>query len=114
MATTTIYPFGRSASIGGTGYILVTTLPTASASTMGNIYLVPQSGNQNIKDMYVTVVSGGSYVWTQMGSTTVNLDGYATEAWVEARDVDLTEAQYEALVNAGTVDPNKRYFVDEQ
>ena len=114
MATTTIYPYGQSAAIGGTGYILVNTLPTASSSTTGNIYLVPNENNSSIKDMYVTVVSGGSYVWTKIGTTSVDLTGYATESWVEARDVDLTVAQYEALVNAGTVDPDKRYFVDEE
>lgn len=139
MATTTIYPFGQSATIGGTSYIVawdggstpvvgnipsgvvVTynsqsytgTLP-ASSSTVGPIYLVAQSENPNIKDMYITALSGGNYVWTKVGSTNVSLDGYATEAWVEARDVDLTVAQYEALVNSGTVDQNKRYFVDEE
>jgi len=80
---------------------------------MGPIYLVPQSGGDG-KDMYVTVVSGGSYVWTKIGSTQISLDGYATESWVEARDVDLTVAEYEALVNANQVDPDKRYFVDEE
>jgi PPE-repeat protein len=139
MATKTIYPFGQSAEIGGTSYVIawdgtatpvvgdipagvsVTyggqtytgTLP-ASSSTMGSIYLVAQSANPDVKDMYIVAVSGGNYAWTKIGSSSVDLSGYATEAWVEARDVDLTVAQYEALVNSGTVDPNKRYFVDEE
>lgn len=137
--TTTIYPFGRSAVIGGTSYIMawdglsapvaahipdgvsVTyggetytgTMP-ASASTMGSIYLVASSSNPDVKEMYMTVVSGGNYVWTKMGSSSVDLTGYATEAWVEARDVDLTVTEYEALREGGQVDPNKRYFVDEE
>lgn len=139
MATTTIYPFGQSAVIGGTSYIVAwdgTTTPVvgnipagvnvayggqtyagtlvAGSSTMGNIYLVANSANPDVKDMYITALSGGNYVWTKMGSSDIDLSGYATEAWVEARDVDLTVAQYEALVNAGLVDPNKRYFVDEE
>lgn len=89
------------------------TMP-ASASTMGSIYLVANSSNPDVKDMYMTVVSGGSYVWTKMGSSSIDLSGYATEAWVEARDVDLSVAAYEALVSSGQVDPNKRYFVDEE
>lgn len=104
-------PAGIAVTYGGQTYI--GTLP-ASASTTGNTYLVAQSANPNIKDMYITAVSEGNYVWTKIGSTQVDLSGYATENWVEARDVDLTVAQYEALVNAGQVDPNKRYFVDEE
>ena len=112
MATTTIYPFGQGGeAAGGANFILVDSLPTAGASTTGGIYLVPNGG---VKDMYITVVSNGTYAWSKIGSTTVDLDGYATETWVEARDVDLTVQEYEALVNSGTVDPNKRYFVDEE
>lgn len=137
--TTTIYPFGQSSPVGGASYIVswdgasvpdVTQIPAgvvvtyngtnytgtmaASASTKGNTFLVAESANPNIKDMYITAVSGGNYVWTKIGSTEVDLQGYATENWVEARDVDLTVSQYEALVNAGQVDPDKRYFVDEE
>lgn len=137
--TTTIYPFGQSSPIGGTSYIVswdgtstpvIADIPagvsvtynsttytgtlTASASTMGNMYLVAQSANPSIKDIYITATSGGNYVWTKIGSSAVDLTGYATESWVEARDVDLTVAQWEALVEAGTVDPDKRYFVDEE
>lgn len=137
MATRTIYPFGPNGSSAGGGAYIVTwdgasvpvvaNIPAgvtvtynsttytgtmaAGASTLGNIYLVPNGTSQ---DMYITATSGGSYVWVKTGSTAISLDGYATEAWVEARDVDLTVAQYEALVNSGTVDPNKRYFVDEE
>ena len=64
--------------------------------------------------MYITVVEGGNYVWSKIGTTQVDLTGYATESWVEARDVDLTVEQYEALVDGGRVDPEKRYFVDEE
>lgn len=140
MATTrTIYPFGQSSPIGGTGYIVAWdgtsapvvadipagvsvsynsttytgTLP-ASSSTMGNMYLVAESANPNIKDIYITAVSGGAYVWSKIGTTSVDLTGYATEAWVEARDVDLTVQEWENIVNSGHVDPDKRYYVDEE
>lgn len=124
MATKTLYPYGQSAPIGGNGYILVpapsssalppNSLPSPDASTKGPIYLVPQYGNTDTKDMYVTVIENGNYVWTKIGTTNVDLTGYATEDWVEARDVDLTVEQYAALVAAGQVDPDKRYFVDEE
>ena len=139
MATKTIYPFGQSSSIGGTGYIVswdgastpvIANIPagvsvtynsttytgtlTPGASTMGSYYLVAQSANPNIKDIYITAVSGGNYVWSKIGSTEVDLTGYATEDWVEARDVDLTVQEWETLVNSGQVDPDKRYLVDEE
>ena len=68
MAITIKYPFGQSASIGGAELILVTTLPTASSSTMGDIYLVPRTGS-DVKDMYITVSSNGAYTWTTIGTT---------------------------------------------
>ena len=138
MATTTIYPFGESARIGGSSYVVawdgtsapdVTQIPagvvvtyngtsytgtlTAGTATKGPIYLVAESANPDEKDMYITAVSGGNFVWTKIGSTAVDLTGYATEDWVKARDVDLTIPEYEALVQAGQVDPEKKYFVDE-
>lgn len=140
MATTVIYPFGRSNPIGGLAYIVawdgqsvptVANIPAgvsvtynsttytgtlaASSATEKGSYLVAQSANPTVKDIYATVVdSGGNYSWLKVGTTAFDLTGYATEAWVEARDVDLSVAEYEALKNAGTVDSNKRYFVDEE
>ena len=47
---------------------VVQTLPTASADTMGKIYLVPitGSGNNNFAE-YVTVKDGSSYSWEKLG-----------------------------------------------
>lgn len=59
-------------------YIVVDELPTASASTMGKIYLVPSSSSasQNIKDEYITILSNSEYVWEQIGSTAIDLSNY--------------------------------------
>jgi hypothetical protein len=48
--------------------VVVTTLPTASASTMGHLYLVAISGSadNNFKE-YVTVESQGAYSWEKLG-----------------------------------------------
>lgn len=51
----------------------------ASASTAGNIYLVKNSSNY---DMYVSTASGSSYSWVGIGSTALDLSGYATTAQV--------------------------------
>ncbi len=57
-------------------------LPTASASTMYKIYLIPStsSANDNIKDEFITIDKGSDasprYVWEQIGSTSVDLSAY--------------------------------------
>lgn len=72
-------------------YVVVSVLPTASASTMHKIYLVPseEPKTANIKDEYITIDNGESapvrYTWEQIGSTAIDLTGYATEIWVEAK-----------------------------
>ena len=67
-------------------YVLVATLPTASASTVGRIYLVPSADpdTQNVKDEFITIQNDGAYQWEQIGSTAVDLEGYVTTAEMNA------------------------------
>ena len=67
-------------------YVLVATLPTASASTVGKIYLVPSADpdTQNVKDEFITIQNDGAYQWEQIGSTAVDLEGYVTAAEMNA------------------------------
>ena len=64
--------------------VVVNELPTASAETMGSIYLVPAdtTSAQNIKDEYITIRTGSSpdyvYSWEQIGSTEIDLSNYVT------------------------------------
>lgn len=62
-------------------YEVASSLPTASASTMYKIYLIPNSGSgQNVKDEYITVRSGSdpnyTYAWEMLGTTATDLSGY--------------------------------------
>lgn len=61
-------------------YVVVATLPIASADTMFKIYLIPSTGSQpsNIKDEYITLENNGSYSWEKIGSTSVDLSNYST------------------------------------
>ena len=70
------------AGISGVSFVVANSLPTASASTMGKIYLIPSADpqTQNVKDEFITLESGGSYSWEQIGSTAIDLDGYVTDA----------------------------------
>lgn len=63
--------------INTTDYVTVTTLPTASASTLGPIYLVGPDSSNNY-ERYVTKQNGSSYEWVSLGSTAIDLSDYAT------------------------------------
>lgn len=81
------------------GFVVVSTLPTASADTMGKIYLVPNAGSgTNAKDEYVTIRSGsaGSYTysWELFGTTQIDLTGYVKESDLVA----ITNAEIETIV----------------
>lgn len=49
--------------------VVVSTLPTASASTMGRLYLVAKSGatGDNVFIEYITVKDGNTYSWEKLG-----------------------------------------------
>lgn len=72
---------------------IVTTLPTASESTMGNIYFVGPDSSDNY-NRYITKESEGTYSWLPLGSTQIDLSDYATKEEV---------AQLEHLIVGGTV-----------
>lgn len=63
-------------------YEVVPVLPAASASTMHKIYLVPSANpqSQNTKDEFITIQSGQTYSWEQIGTTAIDLGDYPTTA----------------------------------
>lgn len=71
-------------------YEVVQTLPTASASTVGKIYLVPNADPQaqNVKDEYITLTTTEeqttTYSWEKIGSTSIDLSNYYTRAQTDA------------------------------
>lgn len=65
----------------GLTYTVVQTLPTASASTKGSIYLVPDAqSTNNDYDEYITITTdnGTTYQWEKIGSTEMDLSNYVT------------------------------------
>jgi hypothetical protein len=55
----------------------------------GILYLVPSDDpdTSNIYDEYIwTIQDGSTYGWEKIGTTDVDLTGYATEQWVENKD----------------------------
>ena len=90
-------------------YELAATLPTASASTMYKIYLIPSpnSQTQNAKDEYITIQNGSTYSWEQIGSTTVDLTGYAMETWVGNNYVEKVSGKGLSTNDYTTAEKNK-------
>lgn len=86
------------AAVNAQEYVDVTTLPAASADTLGKIYLVgPTSGEY---DRYITTVNGSTYGWVQIGTTEISMANYATKAEVaNAENLALVLAPYSNPVN---------------
>ena len=106
-------------------YIVVQTLPTASADTMNKIYLIPSPNaqTQNAKDEYITLQSGSGtagdpyvYAWEQIGSTVIDLSDYPEfEETSDPSDADLIDeytrvltALYQAITDAQTATANAK------
>lgn len=77
-------------------------LPTPSIDTLNIIYLVPSEDPQtrNVKDEYITIEINNGYDWEKIGSTAIDLSGYATESWVNTQISDfLTDTEIQQLIN---------------
>lgn len=102
-------------------YEVVDELPTASADTIGSIYLVKHahSDQQDGYDEFITVQSGAAgaytYSWEKIGNTDVDLSGYLnsvgdkeTGDYIESisktgQSITQTRKSFTSLTIAGTV-----------
>jgi len=77
----------------GVQFVDVQTLPTASADTMGKIYLTPSSQQgQNASDWWVTIYDTNHdpiYYWKQVNTTSVDLSNYYTKQEVDTKTTRL-------------------------
>lgn len=73
-------------------FVTAATLPTASASTMGHIYLIGPDANNNY-DRYFTQEDGSSYSWVSLGSTQIDLSTYATKEEVTQLEAKVDELE---------------------
>ena len=70
-------------------YEVVSELPTASANTMGKIYLVSDVHNSaDNYDEFITLEKDGAYSWEKIGNTDIDLTGYVQKTTTIA-GVDL-------------------------
>ena len=85
---------------------VVDTLPTTGESNI--IYLVPKEGSKDdVYNEYIWV----NNAWELIGSTQIDLTGYATEDWVNTQIANfLTESQITQLINKSLAN----YYTQEQ
>lgn len=78
------------AAINGQQYVDASSLPTASASTMGKIYLIGPDAS-GYYSYYYTSQSGNSYSWVgPLGTTEISLANYATKSELSQLDQEVT------------------------
>lgn len=77
-------------------YVVAESLPTASASTMYKIYLIPSghSVTSNVRDEYITIQDGSTYKWEQIGSTAADFSNYSTTEEMNAAIATALEDYY--------------------
>lgn len=77
-------------------YKVVDSLPTASASTLGIIYLVADThGTSDAYDEYITIQSETTYSWEKLGNTDIDLSDYGKKSgnntWEGSNAFNATE-----------------------
>lgn len=88
------------AALNSMEYVDVATLPDASASTMGKIYLVGPDGS-GYYSYYITSYDGSAYSWVgPLGTTEISLANYATKAELDQK---LTKT---VLASRNILDPS--------
>lgn len=93
-------------------YVVVSSLPTASASTKGKFYLY--NGHR-----YVTT-GNDPYTWTDLGSYDIDLTGYVSETDLEDALEDrpifqlVTETQMQNMLDNNTWEEGVIYYTEEE
>lgn len=82
----------REAVAIGLSALVVDTLPTASASTKGVIYLVQadNEANNNTYDEFITVEIDDTFKWEQIGSTVLDLSNYSQKEHTHTVTTNVT------------------------
>ena len=97
---------GRLAALENPGYEIVVTKPTASANTMGKMFLIDKTGG--VYERWITVLNNGNYEWQQLSDLgNVDLSGYV-------KAVALTENEYEALTTAQKNNGDYYFIIEEE
>lgn len=93
----------------------------ASADTVGKIYMVA-TGTSNNYNRYMTFAGSPSYVWQNIGDTTIDLSSYATKAEVTELEAKVDELEstsfYGVFVNGslsnGVLQPTIRRRISSE
>lgn len=102
-------------------FVYVETLPTASASTLNKIYLVPTASEypSNVKDEYITLRSGTegnyTYSWEKIGTTAIDLSNYQLKMQFTTMPTASADNEGKVVQFAGTTGVyTKGYFYESK
>jgi len=84
-------------------------LPEPSEETMRKYYYVPSTSDPGAYEVYLSYKIEDVYRWKKVGSTRTDFEAYLRKDDV----VYLSESDYDALVDAGQMDPTKQYNLYE-
>ena len=78
---------------------IASTRPTASASTMNKLYLIPESSSQtnDAYEVFVTYKNGSNYAWEKLDTARLDLTGYYTKT--EANSTFVKQADFVDTLN---------------
>ena len=76
--------------VANAAYKSVSSLPPASAETMGYIYLTP-TATSGVYDMSYTEFDGSAYSWEPLGTTAIQMSDYATKSEVRELSEQIQE-----------------------
>ncbi|WP_407454412.1 hypothetical protein [Methanobrevibacter sp.] len=84
---------------------VVTTLPTASSSTMNALYLVAKAttSTNDGYDIYITVKSGSNYSWEKVDDASLSLGDYAKLTDVPVANDTASNIKMNGSQNAGSL-----------
>ena len=87
----------------------------ASVDTAGKIYMVA-TGTSNNYDRYMTFAGSPSYVWENIGDTTIDLSTYATQSELEQLELKIDNMMPTVIEDGFYIidsDRNIGFYVDE-
>lgn len=90
-----------ASAVNSTSGVTVTTLPSASADTLGKIYYVGPDGNGEYARK-VTSYDGTTYSWLDLGTTAIDLTQYATKAELSQLDQKVGDTE-EVVISEITI-----------
>lgn len=97
--------------VGNVDYVVEPTLPTASASTMGHIYLIGPDASNNY-NRYITQKDGNTYSWIPLGSTAIDLSSKQDTLVGSGTGQNIKTINNQNILGSGNIDAGSLVTID--